>query len=133
MLRRGFLLSVAGVVLASATCAPGLRIENFINTGPSLDMVSSLIIGSHATVVIDLPFAVPQALALAEWVANTTDKPLVAAFATHFHPDHYLGGAAFFARFPDTKFYANSRAVALIENEVDEKVSCAIITMIRVM
>ncbi|KAJ4243686.1 hypothetical protein NW757_011113 [Fusarium falciforme] len=73
--------------------------------------------------IVDLPLAASQAVALADWVANTTDKPLVAAFSTHFHPDHYLSGAAFLARFPDTKFYANSRAVALIENEVEQKIA----------
>lgn len=60
--------------------------------------------------------------ALATWVANTTDKPLLAAFSTHFHPDHYLSGAALLSQFPETKYYANSRAVALIKNEVQEKV-----------
>ncbi|EEU36314.1 uncharacterized protein NECHADRAFT_7484, partial [Fusarium vanettenii 77-13-4] len=88
-----------------------------------LNMVSSLVIGSEAGMIIDLPLAVPQAVALADWLANTTDKPLVAAFSTHFHPDHYLSGAAFLARFPETKLYANSRAVALIENEVKQKIA----------
>ncbi|KAI8653556.1 Cytochrome c domain-containing protein [Fusarium keratoplasticum] len=117
------LLTMACLGAASATCKPKLRVENFINPGPSLDMVSSLVIGSEAAVIVDLPLAVPQAVALAEWVANTTDKPLVAAFSTHFHPDHYLSGAAFLARFPETKLYANSKAVALIENEVEQKIA----------
>lgn len=121
MIQRG-LVAMAYAGLATATCTNRLRVESFINPGPSLDMVSSLIIGSEAAMVVDLPLAVPQAVALADWVANTTDKPLVAAFSTHFHPDHYLSGAAFLARFPETKFYANSRAVALIENEVEQKV-----------
>ncbi|PSN75519.1 Metallo-hydrolase/oxidoreductase [Corynespora cassiicola Philippines] len=101
-------------VPASASC---LRVETFINGGASLDMVSSLVIGSEAAVLIDMPLAVPQAQALAAWVANTTDKPLIAAFTTHFHPDHYLSGAALFAHFPDTKYYASSKSVAHIENE----------------
>lgn len=116
------LLAMACLGAASVTCKPKLRVENFINPGPSLDMVSSLVIGSEAAMIVDLPLAVPQAVALADWVANTTDKPLVAAFSTHFHPDHYLSGAAFLARFPETKLYANSKAVALIKNEVEQKV-----------
>ncbi|CEI70912.1 hypothetical protein FVEN_g9710 [Fusarium venenatum] len=85
-------------------------------------MVSTLIIGSEAAAIIDLPLAVPQAIELAEWVSNTTDKPLVAAFSSHFHPDHYLSGAAFLARFPETKFCANSKAIDLIKNDAAERI-----------
>ncbi|KAF9767505.1 hypothetical protein IL306_015326 [Fusarium sp. DS 682] len=85
-------------------------------------MVSSLIIGSQAAVLIDLPMAIEGAETLADWVRNTTDKPLVAAFTTHFHPDHYLSGGALLARFPETKYYANSKAAAEIEKEAADKV-----------
>ncbi|WAO93379.1 hypothetical protein NCS54_01092600 [Fusarium falciforme] len=85
-------------------------------------MVSSLIIGSQAAVLIDLPLAIQQAEALADWVNQTTDKPLVAAFTTHFHPDHYLSGAALLSRFPAAKYYANSKAAKLIEGEADKKI-----------
>ncbi|KAL3426114.1 metallo-beta-lactamase family protein [Phlyctema vagabunda] len=100
-----------------------LRVETFINPGPSLDMVSSLIIGSEAAVLIDMPLAIPQAKNLASWIKNTTDKPLVSVFTTHFHPDHYLSGAAVLEEFPDTKYYANSHAVAHIEVEAVRKVA----------
>ncbi|UPL02759.1 hypothetical protein LCI18_013693 [Fusarium solani-melongenae] len=85
-------------------------------------MVSTLIIGSEAAAMIDLPLAVPQAIELAEWVSNATDKPLAAVFTSHFHPDHYLSGAAFLARFPETNFYANSKAVDLIKNDSAERI-----------
>ncbi|KAH7009870.1 metallo-beta-lactamase family protein [Ilyonectria destructans] len=110
-----------GTVAARPSCNKALRVENFISSGPSLDMVSSLIIGSEAAVIIDLPLGIPQAEALADWVSTTTDKPLVAAFSTHSHPDHYLGGTAFLARFPDTKYYASTEAVTLIKNEAPIK------------
>ncbi|KAJ8114403.1 hypothetical protein OPT61_g3709 [Boeremia exigua] len=116
-------LSSLLAVFAESKCYPPLRVESFVNPGPSLDMVSTLIIGSESAVIIDLPLAVPQAEALASWVANTTDKPLVAAFSTHFHPDHYLSGAAFLSRFPETKYYANTKTVSLIRNEVKDKIS----------
>jgi hypothetical protein len=121
-LNKLFFFWVGSATAVTTSNSSKLRVENFINSGPSLDMVSSLIIGSEAAVLIDMPLAVPQAEALAAWVANTTDKPLVAAFSTHFHPDHYLSGAALLAQFPETKYYANSRAVALIKNEAQEKV-----------
>lgn len=112
-----------GISLASPGCGIGLEVKNFINPGPSLDVVSSLIIGSEAAVIIDLPLAIPQAEALSDWAANLTDKPIVAAFSTHYHPDHYLGAAAFLSRNPHTQFYASSKTTALIENEADEKVT----------
>ncbi|KAH7341223.1 beta-lactamase-like protein [Pyrenochaeta sp. MPI-SDFR-AT-0127] len=99
-----------------------LRVETFVNSNESFDMVSSLIIGSKAAVIVDLPLAIPQAQALASWVRKTTDKPLVAAFSTHFHPDHYLSGAAFLEQFPDTPFYANSKTVGHMKNEVSDVV-----------
>lgn len=122
------LSSLALVAVAQAACSP-LRVETHVNSGFSLDMVSSLIIGSEAAVLVDLPMAVPQAQVLAEWVRNTTDKPLVAVFTTHFHPDHYLSGADFLAQFPEAKYYANSKAVAQIAVEADVKVSAPDLTI----
>lgn len=121
-LNKLFFFGAGSAMAVASSNSSKLRVENFINSGPSLDMVSSLIIGSEAAVLVDMPLAVPQADALAAWVANTTDKPLVAAFSTHFHPDHYLSGAAFLTRFPEAKYYAHSRAVALMKNEAREKV-----------
>ncbi|KAK1536450.1 metallo-beta-lactamase family protein [Colletotrichum costaricense] len=114
-------LALSRALAVRAVCSSVLQVENFISSGPSLDMVSSLIIGSEAALLIDMPLAVPQAEELAAWVVKTTDKPLVAVFTTHFHPDHYLSGSAFLAHFPEAKYYANSQAVALIENEVEDK------------
>ncbi|KAH7349184.1 metallo-beta-lactamase family protein [Pyrenochaeta sp. MPI-SDFR-AT-0127] len=107
---------------SAAICASKLRVETFINDGPSLNMVSSLIIGSNASILIDMPLAIPQAQALAAWVSSTTDTPLIAVFTTHFHPDHYLSGAALLSHFPSTKYFANSGAVAHIQNEAAEQV-----------
>ncbi|KAF5679854.1 alcohol dehydrogenase [Fusarium denticulatum] len=115
-------LQSIGLISARAISHPGLRVETFVNHGSSFDMVSSLIIGSQAAVLIDLPMAIEGAEALADWVLNTTDKPLVAAFTTHFHPDHYLSGGALLSRFPEAKYYANSKAAAEIKKEAAHKV-----------
>ncbi|KAF5254497.1 hypothetical protein FANTH_755 [Fusarium anthophilum] len=122
MLRNIVFSSLLAAGATCVSCRPKLRTEHFLNSGPSLDMASALIIGSEAAAIIDLPLAVPQAIELADWVAKTTDKPLVAAFASHFHPDHYLSGAAFLAKFPETKFYANSKAVDLVKNDAAERI-----------
>lgn len=118
-----------GASIASATCNTALQVHNFVNSGPSLDVVSSLIIGSEAAVIIDLPLAIPQAEKLSDWATNMTDKPIIAAFSTHFHPDHYLGAAAFLARHSDTKFYASPKTVTLIENEAEEKVALCFLAL----
>ncbi|CAK1358808.1 unnamed protein product [Cercospora beticola] len=116
------ILSLASSCQAHPTHKEPLRVETFINSGPSLDVVSSLIIGSEAAVLVDMPLAIPQAESLAAWVNQTTDKPLVAVFSTHSHPDHYLSGAAFLQYFPNTKYYAHPDAVALIQNESNQQI-----------
>ncbi|GIZ38789.1 hypothetical protein CKM354_000219000 [Cercospora kikuchii] len=116
-------LSVATSCQAQLTHKKPLRVESFVNSGPSLDVVSSLIIGSEAAVLIDMPLAIPQAENLAAWVNRTTDKPLVAVFTTHSHPDHYLSGAALLPYFPDAKYYAHPNAVALIQNESQQQIA----------
>ncbi|KAG7107869.1 hypothetical protein HYQ45_007913 [Verticillium longisporum] len=116
----GLLATTAAMVRGA--CSSKIQVETHVNSGLSLDMVSSLIIGSQAAVVIDMPMAIPQARELAAWVKNTTDKPLIAAFTTHFHPDRYLSGAEFLKSFPNTKYYANSKAVAQIRVEAASKV-----------
>ncbi|KAF5521029.1 hypothetical protein CGCA056_v008905 [Colletotrichum aenigma] len=98
------LLAMSQPVMASCDC--NLRVESHISPGFSLDVVSTLIIGSQAAAIVDLPLAVSAAEDLADWVKNTTDKPLLAAFTTHNHPDHYLSGKAFLEHFPDAKHYA---------------------------
>lgn len=115
-------LSVATSCQAQPTHKKPLQVESFINSGPSLDVVSSLIIGSEAAVLVDMPLAIPQAESLAAWVNRTTDKPLVAVFTTHSHPDHYLSGATLLQYFPDAKYYAHPNAVALIQNESQQQV-----------
>ncbi|KAL6811380.1 beta-lactamase-like protein [Trichoderma sp. SZMC 28015] len=93
-----------------------LRVETHVNAGLSFNMVSSLIIGSKAAVLIDVPLAVPEAHELVAWVRSTTDKPLVAVFTTHFHPDHYLSGGAFLEHFPTAKWQKTLGADNIVSN-----------------
>jgi glyoxylase-like metal-dependent hydrolase (beta-lactamase superfamily II) len=106
------------------TCqAPApIQVKPHINLADGLDVVSSLIIGSQAAVIIDLPWTIPKAKELAEWVKQTTNKPIIAAFTTHSHPDHYLSGGAFLEEFPGIKYYANPKAAEVIKNEAPGKV-----------
>ncbi|KAI9146955.1 Metallo-beta-lactamase type 2 [Paramyrothecium foliicola] len=100
----------------------GPQVETYVNTAEGLDVVSSLIIGSEAAVIIDLPWTTTKAKELAQWVKKTTKKPLVAAFSTHSHPDHYLSGGTFLDEFPGIAYYANPTAAAVIKAEAADKV-----------
>ncbi|KAL7272545.1 hypothetical protein RUND412_004644 [Rhizina undulata] len=91
-----------------------LQTFHHVNENQSDNMVSTLIVGSKAAVIVDMPVAVPSAKRLAEWVRKTTDKPLVAAFASHFHPDHYLSAGDFLEEFRNVAYYANERTVTEI-------------------
>ncbi|KAH7357691.1 beta-lactamase [Plectosphaerella cucumerina] len=105
--------------MALCTRNEPLRVESFVNVGiGGFRTVSSLIIGSQSAVLIDMPLTLPAANELAGWIKNTTDKPLVAAFATHHHVDHYLGASAILAGFPEAVFYATQKNVDLIAFEV---------------
>ncbi|KAK9243745.1 beta-lactamase-like protein [Lipomyces tetrasporus] len=104
-------LAINGLAqVSNSTQKEPLRVETYVNTDQALDMVSSLVIGNEAAMIIDLPITIGKAKELASWVKATTDKPLAVAFTSHNHPDHYLGGAAFFEEFPGILYYANSRS-----------------------
>ncbi|GKT52906.1 metallo-beta-lactamase domain protein [Colletotrichum tofieldiae] len=72
-------------------------------------MVSSLVIGSEAAVIIDLPLTISSAESLILWVREKTDKYVVALFASHNHPDHYLSARACLDAFPEATFYASPK------------------------
>ena len=105
-----------------------LSVHPYVNTGHGFGMVSSLIIGSEEAILIDLPLVISSAQALADWVRNTTDKPLVAAFTTHAHADHYLSGAALLDQFPGIQYYANPLAVEVIAHDAPFSVRIACLT-----
>ncbi|KAH9208511.1 beta-lactamase-like protein [Leptodontidium sp. 2 PMI_412] len=89
-----------------------LRVETFVHQDVSVNMVSSLIIGSQAAMLIDLPLTISSAKNLTAWVKSKTSNPVVAAFTTHNHPDHYLSARVILDAFPTATFYANSEASA---------------------
>ncbi|KAK9329560.1 beta-lactamase-like protein [Lipomyces starkeyi] len=114
------LLSISA--LAVSIVAKPVRVESYVNTDEGLDMVSSVVIGSEAAMIIDLPITIGKAKELATWIKAITDRPLVAAFTSHNHPDHYLSGASLFDEFPGIQYYANSRAAKEIQGEAAMKV-----------
>lgn len=74
------------------------------------NMVSSLVIGSEAAVIIDLPLTISIAESLILWVRENTEKPVVALFASHNHPDHYLSARACLDAYPKVTFCGSPKA-----------------------
>lgn len=66
MLRNILFSCLLAASAVCTSCHPKILTEYFLNSGPSLDMVSTLIIGSKTAAKIDLPLAVPPAIELAE-------------------------------------------------------------------
>ncbi|KAJ0145386.1 hypothetical protein BFJ68_g9504 [Fusarium oxysporum] len=98
-----------------------LRVETRISHGIAQDMVSSLIVGSQAAVLVDVPLTIPQAKELVPWIRSNASVPLVAIFATHFHPDHYLAAHIILESFPEADLYATEKTVALINDIIEGK------------
>ncbi|KAF6825320.1 metallo-beta-lactamase domain protein [Colletotrichum plurivorum] len=73
-------------------------------------MVSSLVIGSEAAVIVDLPLTISSVESLILWVREKTDKPVAGLFASHNHPDHYLSARVCLDAFPNATFYASPAA-----------------------
>ncbi|KAF6842499.1 metallo-beta-lactamase domain protein [Colletotrichum musicola] len=87
-----------------------LRVETFVHQDVSLNMVSSLVIGSEAAIIVDLPLTISSAESLILWVREKTEKPVVGMFASHNHPDHYLSARVCLDAFPNATFYASPTA-----------------------
>jgi glyoxylase-like metal-dependent hydrolase (beta-lactamase superfamily II) len=77
-----------------------------VGDAPAWDpTTSTLIFGARDAVLVDPLMTVPEATALAAWVA-LHDRNLTTIYITHGHGDHYLGLPAVLDRFP------HARAVA---------------------
>ena len=71
-----------------------------------LSSVSTLIVGTKAAALIDPPFLIPDANAVAAWIKQKTTVPLKAIFVTHHHPDHYFSANPILEANPDATLYA---------------------------
>lgn len=116
--------ALLGTPVVSTCVQKKLRMEHHINPGTGSSMVSTLFIGSESAVLIDIPGTLSAAASLANWVRNTTDKPLAAVFVSHHHVDHYLGANALLSEFPEAAFYTSRKTAEMIAFEVDEQVRC---------
>jgi glyoxylase-like metal-dependent hydrolase (beta-lactamase superfamily II) len=80
-----------------------------VGDAPAWDpTTSTLIFGAHDAVLVDPLMTVPEATALADWVA-LHDRNLTTIYITHGHGDHYLGLPVVLDRFPDARPVAAPR------------------------
>jgi len=87
-----------------------------------LSSVSTLIVGTKASILIDPPFLIPDARSVVAWIKSITSVPLAAVFVTHHHPDHYFSANPILEAFPSSSFYAAPYVRAGLDREYDEKV-----------
>ena len=80
-----------------------------VGDAPAWDpTTSTLIFGARDAVLVDPLMTVPEASALADWVALHY-RNLTTIYITHGHGDHYLGLPVLLDRFPDARPVAAPR------------------------
>jgi glyoxylase-like metal-dependent hydrolase (beta-lactamase superfamily II) len=73
-------------------------------------VTSTLIFGARDAVLVDTLETVPEATALADWIA-LHQRRLTTIYITHGHSDHYLGLPVLLDRFPDARAVATTATV----------------------
>lgn len=77
---------------------------------------SILIYGKRDAVLVDTPITAAQALALADWVAES-GKNLTTIYTTHGHGDHFFGNGILLERFPGAKAIATSKVLTVMQKQ----------------
>ena len=80
-------------------------------------MTSTLIFGEREAVLIDTLATVPEAVALADWVA-LHERDLTTIYITHGHIDHFAGLSVLLRRFPTARAIATPEAVRVMEKQI---------------
>lgn len=93
-----------------------------VSSEAGLSSVTTLVVGTSQSILIDPPFLVPDANSVVSFIKEHSSNPLAAVFVTHHHPDHYFSASCILDEFPEAKFYAHSYVCATIGREYDEKV-----------
>jgi len=71
-----------------------------------------MIIGADGVIVVDPGGTYQVGQQVIAEIKKITDKPIVAAFNTHVHGDHWLGNQAIMEQYPNAKIYAHPQMIA---------------------
>ncbi|HIM57986.1 MAG TPA: MBL fold metallo-hydrolase [Gammaproteobacteria bacterium] len=98
-------LSDSAYVMHGPLGEPNKQNQGFMNN-------PGIIIGAHGVIVIDPGGTYQVGQQVINEIKKITDKPIVAAFNTHVHGDHWLGNQAVLEQYPNVKIYAHSQMIA---------------------
>jgi len=84
---------------------PNVKNHGFMNN-------PGMVIGADGVIVIDPGGTYQVGKNVINEIKKITDKPIVAAFNTHVHGDHWLGNQAILEAYPNAKIYAHSAMIA---------------------
>jgi glyoxylase-like metal-dependent hydrolase (beta-lactamase superfamily II) len=108
-----------------------LRYEVFVNDGVrrnrpqrlpdgspivSSPLATTLILGDHDAVLVDVPFTRKQVARVGDWV-ESFGKRLAYIYATHGHGDHWFGTDLLLQRFPGATAYATEGTIRLMHKQ----------------
>jgi glyoxylase-like metal-dependent hydrolase (beta-lactamase superfamily II) len=84
---------------------PNVQNHGFMNN-------PGMVIGADGVIVIDPGGTYQVGKNVINEIKKITDKPIVAAFNTHVHGDHWLGNQAILEAYPNAKIYAHPAMIA---------------------
>jgi glyoxylase-like metal-dependent hydrolase (beta-lactamase superfamily II) len=82
----------------------------------SSPLATTLILGEHDAVLVDVPFTRKQVARVGDWV-ESFGKPLAYIYATHGHGDHWFGTDLLLRRFPGPIAYATDGTIAMMHQQ----------------
>ncbi|SMN14577.1 SoxH protein, homolog [uncultured Candidatus Thioglobus sp.] len=98
-------LSANSYIMHGPLGEPNVANQGFMNN-------PGMIIGADGVIVIDPGGTYQIGLEVIKEIKKITDKPIVAAFNTHVHGDHWLGNQAILEQYPNAKIYAHPAMIA---------------------
>jgi glyoxylase-like metal-dependent hydrolase (beta-lactamase superfamily II) len=82
----------------------------------SSPLATTLILGEHDAVLVDVPFTRKQVARVGDWV-ESFGKRLAYIYATHGHGDHWFGTDLLLQRFPGAIAYATEGTIRLMHKQ----------------
>jgi glyoxylase-like metal-dependent hydrolase (beta-lactamase superfamily II) len=82
----------------------------------SSPLATTLILGEHDAVLVDVPFTRRQVARVGDWV-ESFGRRLAYIYATHGHGDHWFGTDLLLQRFPGPIAYATDGTIAMMHQQ----------------